>query len=105
MSLTTFANELMTGPAPLTTNSTYLFQLNASKDEQWWDLTGASVYLLVTDPTGATTSYNANVVNGGATCQYTPTVKGSYIRAWEVVQAGIVAYLQPVPFLVINSPS
>src|SRR5262245_36180002 len=94
----------------LTKNSTYEWFLTATKDGVVWDLTGATVTLLLLDPDGTTATKSASlVVPASGTAKYVGTTTdlpkaGNWSRAWRVVQGVIDVTGLPIPFTVIKSP-
>jgi hypothetical protein len=94
----------------LTVGSTYNFQLTATKDGRVWDLSQASVQLLLTDPAGNVTARAATVTNGPAGLASYNTLpadllqEGSWRRAWKVLDGGVVLTGRHIPFSVEASP-
>jgi hypothetical protein len=93
-----------TAPAQLTQNSAYTFILNATKNNgSIYDLTGLSVSLKFFRPDGATDVVAASSVGPGfANATYTPTLTGTYSRAWYISNVPITSL--PFPFMVVASP-
>jgi hypothetical protein len=96
-----------TGLVPLTVGSVEQFQLDAVLDGLHWDLTGAAVNLLMTDPLGNSYNFIAAVQNQGAVYAWVvPNVPGTWVRAWKVVDAlGRTQVSRPIVFTVVSSPS
>lgn len=94
----------------LTVSSTYLWKLTATKDGVAWNLTGATVTLLLRRPDGTTATKTATVVNAaGGVAEYTGLttdldVSGSWTRTWRVVQSNIDVRSVPQRFLVKDTP-
>lgn len=98
-------------PRVLTLNSTYRFKLAARKDNAVWDLTGASVYLLMQLPDGTSISRVGTIlVAADGTAKYDSlttgdlTIEGRYLRSWRVVQGGVDIASTPTPFWVLARP-
>lgn len=92
---------------PLTVGSTYDWRLNqAKKDGVVWDISAATVTLLLKSPAGTVTTYGATLydaANGRA--KYVGvgselTEAGTWHRVWRVQQAGIDVRSPPIPFVV-----
>lgn len=93
---------------PLTIGSTYDWRLNqASKDGVAWDLTGATVTLLLKSPTGQVTEYPVtslyDAANGRA--KYVGdggelNAAGTWQRVWRVRQDAVDLRYPPIPFVV-----
>lgn len=93
-----------TAPPPLVKNSTYDFQLAAQKNGgTFWDLSGASVWILFTDPQGVTTPQVATVANGGAKYPFWLADQvGTWSRAWKIQQSATTQISQPIEFRVVG---
>ena len=96
-----------TGLSPLCIGSTEKFQVSAFLDGVFWDLTGGSAILILSDPNGNKTSYTATIFGGGAFYVWTMAgTPGTWLRAWSLQDAqGVVQVSRPIAFSVISSPS
>ena len=80
----------------LTAGNTYKFTLTATKDGSVWDLTGASVALLLRKPDGTLVTKAATIDDAAAgTAHFTLAASdldtpGVWTRSWEVTDSGIV---------------
>ena len=90
--------------------STAIFRLTALKDGVVWDLSGATVTLLLRPPSGATAVKSATVTDApGGVAQYTATTTdiltvGQWFFAWRVVQASIDITSERLILSVVQSP-
>lgn len=88
----------------IVTRSTQRFFLYASKDGAVWNITGATVTLVLTDPLGVVTTKTATIsdaANGVAyyeTLVTDITLAGSWLRRWRVVQSPLDITSLPVAF-------
>lgn len=82
----------------LTTGSTHRLQLTATKDGATWDLTNATVSLVLTDPDGTDTTYTATILSAaGGTAYYDLATSilnqaGTWKRVWKVVQSSVTMW-------------
>lgn len=96
--------------SPLTVGSVYRFRLTAKKDGLVWNLTGATVQLLLRNPSGTTTTYSATVTDATAgVAEYTSAAAnldtaGGWRRSWKVTQSSIIQSSIPVQFSVQAAP-
>ena len=91
----------------LTLGSTYTFKLSVTKDGVIWNLVGATVNLILANPSGIKTTIPAGgPYNGGASANWTAAgLTGEWLRAWDVTDAGGVRVISdPIGFNVISSP-
>ncbi len=94
----------------LVKNKTYTFSLEATKDEVVWDITGATVTLLLRKPSGTVVTKSATITNGaGGLAEYTTLttdldVVSTWSRAWNIVLGSIDVRSEPISFNVIDSP-
>lgn len=86
--------------------STKTFTVIATRNGAPWDLTGGSVTLKVTDPTGTTTTIAATISYNSATANWTvATPIGEWQRTWTLTDAtGRVEVVQAIAFSVETSP-
>jgi hypothetical protein len=92
---------------PLTVGSTYRFQAKpVTKDGTTWNLSAATVQLLLRDPDGNVYTRNATVTdaaNGVAEYVCTPAdlnVPGTWTRRWKVTDGGVQITGDDIPFQV-----
>ncbi len=95
-----------TGLIPITVRSTEKFELSAFLNGQQWVLTGGTVNLLLSDPSGNLTTISATPSGVSASALWTvPNTPGAWLRAWDVTDAsGIRQVSRAIPFTVISSP-
>lgn len=94
-----------TGAPEVVASSAIQFQFSASRNGVYYDLTGATVTLLVKDPAGTITTYVASVGGGTAISQAIIfTTLGSYRRTWKCIISGVSYLTKPIAFAVIASP-
>lgn len=84
----------------LTSGSTYLFVLVAKKDGETWDLSNATVQLILRDPSGTQTTKTATVFNGpagivrysspAADLSTIDTNTARWARRWVITDGGII---------------
>lgn len=84
----------------LTSGSTYLFVLIARKDGAIWDLSDATVQLILRDPEGTESTKSAVIVNGPAgIARYSSPVtdlditdiqQTKWARRWKITDGSIV---------------
>ena len=89
-----------TGLKPLVVGSMKTFQLNATLDGIFWDLTGGSASVTLKDPGGNETVIPATIINGVAQATWKvakPT--GTWFRSWLATDAtGLPQYTNPIAF-------
>lgn len=92
-------------------STTVRFQVNGlKKDGVVYDLTGATVTLLLRDPAGTLHTKSATIVSGPlGSVRYDTTTSdittpGQWKRAWRVVHNGLDLISLPVSFVVVTSP-
>lgn len=96
--------------AALTQASTYRFKLTATKDGAVWDLTAATVTLLLRDPSGNAGTKSASLLVAADGTAYYDTLTtdldelGVWSRAWRVVQGSVDVTSEPVFFSVVRAP-
>ena len=96
--------------SPLTVGSVYRFRLTAKKDGVVWNLTGATVQLLLRNPSGTTTTYAATLTEPTeGIADYTSStgdlsVIGGWRRSWKVTQGTVIQNSLPVSFSVQAAP-
>ncbi len=104
-----------TGLFPVCVGSVETFCLSATLNLLPWNLVGATVSLVVADPSGGQTTYVATYgVPPGApvgfgSCWYVAYAvtapAGDWRRSWQIVDVlGIRQVGQPIPFTVVTSP-
>lgn len=87
---------------------TYTFKLVASKDGVVWDITGATIYLVLRRGRSIVSRFAATITNAsGGIAQYTTTTEdlkaGNYLCSWQVSQGSIVVESPSVPFPVADA--
>lgn len=98
-----------TGLKPLVIGSNKVFQLKATLDGLFWDLTGGTASLILKDPTGLAIPINTSIVNGVAQANWTvgqpSNVIGTWTRAWLVADStGITEKSESIVFEVTTAP-
>ena len=94
----------------LVRGGTYRFTLTASVNGSAWDLTGASVVLTFTSPSGTATSYSATLDDAdGGTAHYDGDASvlgrsGLWRRSWRVLQGDVDVRTRPKRFVVVPAP-
>ena len=94
----------------LIVGSTYAWTLNAKKDGAVWDITGATVTMILRKDDGTESTKSATVTDGPAgVAVYTGlttdlTEVGGWRRTWRVVLGAIDIKYLPIPFSVQASP-
>ena len=94
----------------LTLASTYRMKLVATKDGEVWDLTAATVTLLLRDPSGNATTKAASLLVAADGTAYYDTLTtdldevGVWSRAWRVVQGSVDVTSVPTLFTVVRAP-
>ena len=91
----------------LTTGSTHRLKLAATKDGVTWDLTGATVSLVLTDPDGNEATYSATLsgtpTDGTAYYDLSTSILdqvGTWKRTWKVVQSSVTMWSTQTKFQV-----
>lgn len=98
--------------SPLTIGSTYRFAPDGAitRDGAPWDLTGATVTVLLKAPSGAITTLTATVDDAAGGLAHADNAtgdlseRGTWTRSWKVEQSGVVLISVPVPFEVVEAP-
>lgn len=91
-------------------DSTHSFKLIAEKDGAVWNLSSATVELILRDPDGIETTNNATVTDGAnGIASYSSAASdhskpGNWKRTWKVTDSSIVQKSRPIPFRVTLSP-
>lgn len=92
-------------------SSTYRFRAAVTKDGSAWDLSAATVYLILRDPDGNESSKAATVQSPASAgvayyvCTTTDLPKrGHWTRCWRVVDGSIDMRGAPVSFTVERTP-
>jgi hypothetical protein len=88
--------------------TTKRFRLTATRDGSTWDLTSATVKLLLEDPSGTVTEYAATVSNPTAgvaeytnlAALFTTSNDGAWEKAWKITDGGTVEIKKGLPFTV-----
>jgi hypothetical protein len=89
--------------------STYRMKLTARKDGVIWDLTAATITLILRSPSGTVSTKSASIlVAADGTAYYDLTIsdvttEGRWRRAWRVVQGSLDLRSEPRQFLVVES--
>ncbi len=95
---------------PLTVGSTYRFRLEAEKDGVVWDLSAATVQLILKKPDDTETTYTATVTDGpGGVAVYDSAavdldVVGGWRLSWKVTDGSVIQKSLPIPFAVEAAP-
>lgn len=82
----------------ITKGSTHRFTLNATKDGATWDLTGATVTLVLVDPSGNEINCSATLSapTSGVAYYDTSTTDldevGTWQRVWKIVQSSVTMW-------------
>lgn len=87
---------------------TYRMRLIASIDGAVWNITGATVTLILKDQDGNVTEKTANITSASdGTAEYTTTITdltaGTWELSWEVSQSGVVLESETEEFQVAES--
>jgi hypothetical protein len=98
--------------ATLKAGSTYRFKLTATKDGAVWDLTGATVTLLLRKPDATQETKSASLLVAASGTAYYDSLttdlaaadRGRWWRAWRVVQGSIDVTGDEIDFVVAVSP-
>lgn len=95
----------------LVVGSTYRFRATITKDGVAWDLSAATVYMILEDPDGVQTTNLATVespASAGIVHWDNATTDlnqaGDWRRCWEVQDGAVVQRSLPIVFGVVESP-
>jgi phage gp36-like protein len=100
---------LQSGTTPIILGSTPTFQLDAVLNGAPWPLAGATVTLILIDPSQTPHNFTATITNAlGGIAQYVAlstdiTVIGTWQKLWNVVQGANNQTSLPEPFLVTQT--
>lgn len=94
------------GLIPLVIGSSKIFQLKATLDGVFWDLTGGTVTLTLKSPAGDILPIGTQIINGVAQASWRViSPVGQWTRAWSAIDSnGIPENSEPIVFNVIGYP-
>ncbi len=97
--------QVTTGLVPLAIGSDEVFQLQGILDALPWDLTGGTVSVVLSDPTGALTTIAATILGRGAQASWTVVAPvGRWSRTWQIEDStGLHQVSLPIPFDVVSA--